>query len=186
MNYKRTGEAVYGNQNRTGEAGSDLARSSSKVGHQSPHARSVGSGSQQTPRSCAGGTSANSRSSHGGQTSLPCFFGLRIADTGAPRASEVKACSAQGEAVTPSPVRPVGDQQPRRVGGLSYGQRRARLHVLMHRPVAAVAMNQAAAAAAAEQRDERDWNSLADLAAAPEWDRTLLPFGSVETACALD
>ena len=43
----------------------------------------------------------------------------------------------------------------------------------------------ASAAAAADLRDDHDWRELADLATQPEWDRAL-PFGSVETACALD
>lgn len=41
------------------------------------------------------------------------------------------------------------------------------------------------AAAERERQDERDWNDPADLAATPEWHRTL-PYGSVETACAQD
>lgn len=61
----------------------------------------------------------------------------------------------------------------------------ARRATIQARVAVGVANFFAQAAAASAERDERDWQELADLAAQPEWDRAL-PYGTVETACALD
>ncbi|MBE7157211.1 MAG: hypothetical protein INR62_02025 [Rhodospirillales bacterium] len=135
----------------------------------------LGAEHAQTSRPRSKASTPDPRRSQGGQASGPSLFGLRID-------------SFTGSAPAPTATRPFAQAtQVRPIvtsNSLSFGQRRARLRFLMHRPVPST-VSMAQAAATAHQRGEQDWRELADLVAAPEWDRTL-PYGSVETACALN
>ena len=164
-----------GNSGGQAQAGSQPIPSREGMGSLDSHTSEMGTGSAGTPRTLVGNASSQNRGVvRGGQAHLPCFAGLRIAGDFAKKAPVAQT------------ARPV-DDQPHRIGGLSFAHRRA----IVFRPAPAdierrnAAMRHAAAAASAAMREEHEWRELADLAAQPEWDRAL-PYGSVETACALD
>ncbi len=145
------------------------------VGNTRSHTSNLGAGAKQSPRPRSENPPHYSQRSHGGQAAGAGLFGLRLTGgTGsAPKAAAVREVQQ---------ARPVGDDQPGRVGGLSFGQRRA--IVCRPSPAEIERRNAAmrAAAIASDLRQEREWHEYAELVEA----HPTLPYGSVETACALN
>jgi hypothetical protein len=101
------------NQNSAAEARPLGSGSSASVGRQPSHAGRLGAGPQQTARTCSLNSPQHPRSHLGGQASLGLFGGTgrRHAEHAASRAVQAKA-----------PAAPQGHDQPRFIGGLSFGQ----------------------------------------------------------------
>ena len=179
MNRNIQGVSRNGNQGGSGRSRPESATGSQSLGRFCENSQALGARATSAARSCHDQAAGDHRSRPiGGQASGPGLFGIRITgNTGsAPQAAAVRPVQQTQQA------RLVGDDQPRRVGGLSFGQRRA--IVCGPSPTEIERRNAAmrAAALASDLRQEREWHEYAELV---ETNPTL-PYGSVETACALN
>ncbi len=134
MHTTNSRESVYRNQGSTSTARLQSIPGRQSLGGETRNPAKVGAGNTKSTGTCPDHAQANPRQ-RGGQASSPGLFGLPSA-TGRARRPETpaqaKAVSAQGQA-------PQADDQPTRVGGLSFSQRRS--VILSRTDVAAVSLD---------------------------------------------
>ena len=111
------------NQERTATTRPNRDRSGEGVGDQPAHAAKLGTGTKPTQGLRPPSVSSDSRCSLGGQAGGAGIFGCH----GALRFNAAR--KTKGEAGTPAPLPSPfqGDDPPSRIGGLTFGQRRARI-----------------------------------------------------------
>ena len=189
-----------GNPGGPAQAGSQPISSRQGVGRETHHAPIVGAGNTATAWLRLEAPSRDPRRSVGGQASLPAFFGLRLADTVAPTRSEVTVRTTEAKAVPSAQALDLTRTFPPLARSYDPSFDEVQYQAWLDEILAANRVWQAlqdaveygdarpstpamqATARAAALRDEREWSEYADLVAF----YPTLPYGCVETACALN